>query len=114
MSRANKAKNTEIEASLMTPMIQKMMGTEGLPLSEGILEMSSLLRGGNPTFQRELAHFREQALADRGACIMHEAQVPVSMVGLADLLQKKFGSFNKDDDHEMQLQRANLMRNYLV
>jgi hypothetical protein len=114
MSRANKAKNTEIEASLMTPMIQKMMGTEGLPLSEGILEMSSLLRGGNPTFQRELAHFREQALADRGACIMQEAQVPVSMVGLADFLQKKFGSFNKDDDHEIQVQRAELMRNYLA
>jgi hypothetical protein len=114
MSRANKAKNTEIEASLMTPMVQKMMGIEGLPLSEGVLEISSLLRGGNPTFQREIAQFREQALADRGACIMHEAQVPVSMVGLADFLEKKFGAFNKDDDHEVQINRAEKMRNYLA
>jgi hypothetical protein len=114
LTRAAQAKNTQVEASLMTPMVQQMMGIEGLPLSDSVLEMSSLLRGGNPTFRRELEHFKELALANRGACILYESEVPVSMVGLADLLQKKFGAFNKDDDHEVQLLRAEKMRNYLA
>jgi hypothetical protein len=78
-ARLRAAAGTEFEAALMTPMIQQLCGIIGLPLSEGILNVASPLRGGNPTMQRDFYNLKQVALAERGTCILHphEASAPI-------------------------------------
>jgi hypothetical protein len=59
MARAHQAHGTEVEATLLDPMIQKMMGVDGLPISNEVLNRASLLRGGNPGIQRQFELFKE-------------------------------------------------------
>ncbi len=105
---------TEVEASLMTPMMQQLAGVAGLPLSDGLLDAASPLRAGNPMHMRQFDQMKETALAKRGACILNEAPAPQAMVDLADLLQKKFGAFNADDPLPVQQERAERMRRFLA
>lgn len=113
-ARAAQARGTEFEAELLTPMVQQMMGIDGMPASEGVLNLASPLRGANPSLRRDLYNLKQNALAKRGACIMHEAPAPVAMTGLSDILQAKFGAFNPDDDPQTQQARAERMRRYIA
>jgi hypothetical protein len=113
MARAMNARGTEVEAELFDPMVQQLMGTTGLPLSDAVLDRASLLRGGNPAFMRQIRHLKEQVLGERGACIMHQAPAPHGFGSLSDMLQKKFGNFNPSDDESTQLDRSERMRRYL-
>jgi len=115
-ARRRAAVNTEFEAALMTPMIQQLTGIAGLPLSESVLNASSPLRGGNPTMQRDLYNLKQAALAERGACILHphEASAPISITGLAPVLEEKFGSFNPSDPPVVQQERAERMRRFVA
>lgn len=112
--RAQAARGSVVEAQLMTPMVQEMMGVKGMGMSDSVLNNASLLRGANPSFTRDLYNLRENALAKRGACIMQEAPAPMSITGLADVLQEKFGRFNPDDDPATQEARAERMRKYMA
>jgi hypothetical protein len=114
MARAMNAHGTEVEAELFDPMVQQMMGVDGLPMSEGVLDRASLLRGGNPAFLRQMKQLKESALAERGACILHEAPAPHGFGNLSDMLQRKFGNFNPSDSPEVQQARAEKMRRYLA
>ena len=105
---------TPIEAELMTPMVQQMMGIGGLPLTDEVMDRASPLRGGHPELARDLERRVEAALADRGTCIRHEAPAPLAMVGLAKALQQKFGRFNPEDDPGVQQARAERMRRYVA
>jgi hypothetical protein len=115
-ARLRSAAGTEFEAALMTPMIQQLCGIIGLPLSEGILNVASPLRGGNPTMQRDFFNLKQVALAERGTCILHphEASAPISITGLAPVLEEKFGAFNPSDNPVVQQERAERMRRYLA
>ena len=114
MARREAAKGTAFEAALMTPMVQQFAGVLGMPLNQALMEMVSPLRGGNPTVQRELRHMRENALAERGACVMEMADAPLSIAGLADVLQAKFGKFDPNQDKPTQNLRAERMRKYVA
>ena len=114
MNRAQHAHGTEVEATLFDPMVQQLMGVDGLPPSEEVLNRASLLRGGNPSIQRNFQLLKENALAERGACIMHEAPAPHGFGSLADALQRKFGEFNPEDPEDKQAERAEKMRRYLA
>jgi len=105
---------TDVEAELMTPMVQQMMGVSELPLNDAVMNMASPLRGGNPELTLDFERRVENALADRGACIRNEAPAPLGMVGLAKVLQQKFGQFNADDDPAVQHARAEKMRRYVA
>ncbi|MGC6418805.1 MAG: zinc-dependent metalloprotease [Bradymonadia bacterium] len=113
-ARAASLHGTSVEAELMTPMMQEMTGVEGLPMSDAILDMSSPLRGANPTFARRLQHLKEKALGERGACIRHEAPAPLAMAGLADVLESKFGAFDPSQSEGEQQERAERMRKYIA
>ncbi len=115
-ARRRAAAGTEFEAALMTPMIQQLTGIAGLPLSDSILDAASPLRGGNPSMQRDLYNLKQAALAERGACILHspEAAAPISITGLAPVLQEKFGAFNPEDPPSVQQERAERMRRYVA
>jgi hypothetical protein len=114
MARAQNAYGSEVEAELFDPMVQEMMGVSGLPISPEVLNRASLLRGGNPMIQRNFELFKEAALAERGSCILHEAPAPHGFSSLAEMLERKFGAFNPDDDESDQLDRAEKMRSYLA
>ncbi|MBI5486835.1 MAG: hypothetical protein HY905_05855 [Deltaproteobacteria bacterium] len=115
-ARRRQARGTEFEAELMTPMVQQLHGVNGLPLNDTLLDVSSPLRGGNPEFRQQIERLKEEALARRGACILHpdEAEEPFSLTGLAAVLEAKFGAFNPADDPVVQQERAERMREYVA
>jgi hypothetical protein len=113
-ARREAAAGSEVEAALMTPMVQELHGVNGMPIDEGLMELVSPLRGGNPGVQRDLSRLKQHALAERGGCILHEAQAPLAIAGLSDVLQEKFGAFNPEDDEGTKLERAERMRRYLA
>ncbi|MDI7268829.1 MAG: hypothetical protein QME96_12630, partial [Myxococcota bacterium] len=109
------AAGTAFEAALMTPMVQELHGIEGMPLGDSVLDLASPLRGGNPGVRRQIDQLKEEALARRGACILHpeEAHAPFSLIGLAGVLEEKFGAFNPRDPVAVQRARAARMQRYL-
>ncbi len=113
-ARRQTAMGTELEAQLMTPMMQQYGGVSGMPLSESVLDIASPLRGANPSVERDFKNMKEAALGARGACILHEAPAPLAMVDLSNLLQRKFGAFNREDSKQAQYDRAEKMRVYLA
>jgi len=114
LARRQSAAGTAFETALMTPMMQSLVGILGMPMSAGLLDMTSPLRGANPAIQRNLAQLKEDALAERGACEMNMADAPLGIAGLGDLLQAKFGAFNASDSPSVQQARAERMRKYLA
>lgn len=113
-ARRQAAAGTELEAALMTPMMQEYGGVSGMPLSESVLDIASPLRGANPSVERDYRNMKEVALGERGACIMHEAPAPLAISDLAKLLQKKFGNFDPTQDKATQHARAEKMRRYVA
>jgi hypothetical protein len=113
-ARRQMAMGTLFEASLITPAVQVLAGMVGMPLGQTVLDMASPLRGGNPTVQRELRRMKETALAERGMCIMQMAEAPLSIAGLSDVLQEKFGKFDATQSPEVQQARAEKMRDYVA
>ncbi len=114
-ARQRSAAGTAFEAELMTPMVEQLMGVTGMPLTEGVMNHASMLRRGNPSFQRDYRRMHQNALAERGICVMHgeKAAAPLSLGGLADKLEAKFGAFNANDSEAVQNERAEKMRQYL-
>ncbi len=112
-ARRQKLKGSTVEAELMTPAMQQYAGVEGMAMTDGVMDFASPIRALNPSIQRQLRHMKENALADRGACIL-EAPAPNGMTALADLLEAKFGAFNPSDDEATQAARAERMRKYMA
>jgi hypothetical protein len=112
-ARRKMAVGTPFEAELTTKAMQQYAGVDKLPIEQA-MDFASPMRAANPSLQREIRQMREAALADHGACIMHEAPAPVSMTGLADLLEKKFGSFTGLESKDDKLALAEKMRRYVA
>lgn len=96
-ARRKLAMGTPFEAELTTKAMQQYAGVDKLPIEQA-MTFASPMRAANPSMQREIRQMREAALAEHGSCIMHEAPAPVSMTGLTDLLEKKFGAFADPND----------------
>jgi len=114
LARLAAAKGTAFEAKLLTPAVQQWGGILGLPLGQGLFDLVSPLRGAHPALQRELRQLRENALADRGSCVLQMADAPVSVAALSDVLQAKFGSFNPSESKDKQAARAERMQKFLA
>jgi len=114
-ARQRAAMGTAFEAELMTPMVEEVMGVSGMPLTDGVMNHASMLRRGNPSFRRDFNRMYQNALAERGICVMHAemAAAPLSLGGLADKLEAKFGHFNPSDSEAVQVERAEKMRRYI-
>ncbi|MFH1529974.1 MAG: hypothetical protein ABIK09_04460 [Pseudomonadota bacterium] len=113
-ARRKAAEGSPVEAQLMNKMIQQLHGVEGMAMSDGLLDLVSPLRGGNPSFQRQINQMKENALGEKGRCVLYEAEAPMDLVGLTDVLEAKFGKFNPKDSTEDQWVRAERMRRYLA
>lgn len=113
-ARRKRAVGSDFEAKLnTTAMQQQYAGIERLPLGAA-MDLASPLRAGNASVQRDIRMMKEAALAERGACIMHEAPAPLSMAGLADVLEQKFEPFNAADPLDVQMARAERMRKFIA
>ena len=109
---------TDIEAELFTKAMQQFAGVDGLPMSQDVLNMGSPVRGANRTFERQFERFKQNALAQRGACILSAedamAPAPLAIADLANVLEQKFGAFNPADSKDVQTARAKKMQKYLA
>lgn len=116
-ARRRSAIGTEFEAELTTKAIRQLTGTTGLPLTEEVMRFASPLRGANPNVRRDLANLKEIALAERGACVLHEAPAALATADLADILEEKFasqyGRFG-EGDATAKARRAAAMQRYLA
>ena len=113
-ARRKRALGTPLEAELNTRMMQELAGVQKLAAGAATVPFSSPLQGNNPVVRRSLQAVREMALADKGACIRHEAPSPTSLSGLGELLQEKFGRFDPTQDKGIQQARAERMRRYVA
>lgn len=113
-ARRRQAVGTEFEAKLVTAPMLQLTGTDNLPLTEETMNIASPLRGANPSVQRDMRQLKELALADRGMCIMHEAPAPLAIADLGNVLEQKFAPFNPSDPKDVQVARAERMRQYLA
>lgn len=117
IARMEQARGTETEAALINGPMQTLAGVDGLPSSMA-QQFASPLRGHiNPTLQREMRQLKELGLAERGACLLDANDFvtsPTSTLRFSQILQNKFGEFNRDDSTSAQLDRAENMRDYLA
>ena len=113
-ARRKHAQGTEFEADLVTQALKEQRGVANLPMSDGMMDMVSPLRGGNPAIQRDLKLLKQHALSERGACILEMADAPLDVTGLAGIMEEKFGAFNPNDSLEIQYARAAKMRDYFA
>ena len=113
-ARRKAAKGSPVEATLLNKMVQELHGASGLPLEGPVLERVSPFRAGSPTVARDLRRLKRVARAHRGGCLLEEAQAPMDMVGLADILEEKFGAFDAADSPAVQAARAERMRRFLA
>ncbi len=113
-ARRAAAMGTELEAELMTPMMQQLAGVAGMPLNEDMLDLASPLRGGNPSIQRDFRNMKEVALGKRGACMLHEVPAPLTITDFSKLLQDKFGAFDPNQSKAEQQVRAAKMQNFIA
>jgi hypothetical protein len=107
------ARGTPIESALMNAPMMQLTGLGGnVPAGGDLLKVVSPLAFNNPMMRTRLAEMRENALADRGACIVEEAPEPSSLSGLADIMAKKFppGASETPADTNARTQR---MLNYV-
>ena len=124
-SRRKTLLDTEIEAELADPMMQQLGGvTAELGLNAATMEYASPLRLLSPDVNKQLNNQFEMALAQRGMCVIREAPAPMSLTGLANVLERKFegqyGKFGSESqdakvtDSRWALQRSEAMRQYIA
>ncbi|MBS2016851.1 MAG: hypothetical protein JST00_28455 [Deltaproteobacteria bacterium] len=117
-ARMDSLKGTPVEASLITPAMQQLAqaGAGQVQLDPNTMKQAvSIVQGMNPTLRRHFERNRELALAARGACIVpFEATAPIGYIALGDILQDKFGKFNPQDPPNVQLERAEKMKDWMA
>ncbi|HVJ91334.1 MAG TPA: hypothetical protein VM580_16130, partial [Labilithrix sp.] len=124
-ARMKQLRGTPAEAAVQTTAMQQLgrsafgqinaPGLQATTAADAMRRASSVLEGLNPQLRMALSNAYENALAERGACIMRqEALAPLGYAALADVVQAKFGKFNPGDDKAKQLERAERMKNWLA
>jgi hypothetical protein len=114
-ARKDRLLGTSVEAALTTPAMQSVFDKDtraalGQMPTAG---MASPLRGLDPKAIREMRRAWQSALADRGVCFMNEMPSPMGYIGLGNILQDKFGKFDKTQPKQAQYDRAEKMRSYV-
>lgn len=113
-ARRQLAIGSSVEAELTTRAMQQFSGLDKISGVGSALELTSPLRGNNPTIIRDIEMRKEMAFAEHGACVRQQAPSPTSLSGLTDLLQLKFGAFDVNSGKDVQADRAERMRRYLA
>ncbi|WP_437808198.1 hypothetical protein [Sorangium sp. So ce1078] len=92
-ARMRAARGSLAEAELMNPaMLQRSGVPAGMPVEGPLADAASPFAMNNPKVQSQLRRMHDNALAERGACILHEAPEASAMTGLAEALREKFAA----------------------
>ncbi len=84
-------RGTAVETNLInSPMLQLVGVPASAPFDANVMKLASPLGMNNPHLRARFKEMRENALAARGACILHEAPEPSGVAGLAEILRAKF------------------------
>ncbi len=128
-ARRRGAVGTPVEAELTTPAMQQLAGTDKLPAGDTAFQYASPLRGNNLRLQSDFRRAKENALAERGGCIMEASfPSPLSLSALDKLVETKFkdvinprtgkayGVFNDPmaNSKQDQVDRAEAIRRFLA
>ncbi|XXT16216.1 hypothetical protein WME94_38890 [Sorangium sp. So ce429] len=98
-ARMRAARGSVAEAELMNPaMLQRSGVPAGMPVEGAIADAASPFAMNNPKVQSQLRRMHDNALAERGACILHEAPEASAMTGLAEALREKFPVGDNETD----------------
>jgi len=90
-ARMKAARGSLAESELMNPAMLKRAGVPaGLPIEGPLADAASPFAMNNPKMHSQLRRMHDNALAERGACILHEAPEASAMTGLAEALREKF------------------------
>ncbi|WP_437903229.1 zinc-dependent metalloprotease [Sorangium sp. So ce327] len=100
-ARMKAARGSLAESELMNPAMLKRAGIPaGLPIEGPLADAASPFAMNNPKLHSQLRHMHDNALAERGACILHEAPEATAMTGLAEALREKFPVGNEETADE--------------
>lgn len=113
-ARRKRALDSPTEAALTTRTMQQLAGSAASLDTGSLLALSSPLRGANPSLLRDIHNARELALADRGACVMHESPAPLGIADLANVFEAKFGAFDKSASKTEQANHAARIFKYVA
>ncbi|KYF97193.1 hypothetical protein BE20_39495 [Sorangium cellulosum] len=100
-ARMKAARGSLAEAELMNPaMLQRAGIPAGVPVEGPFADAASPFAMNNPQVQSQLRRMHDSALAERGACILHEAPEASAMTGLAEALREKFPPVDNETSAE--------------
>jgi hypothetical protein len=112
-ARMAKARGTHVETELLNKPMLDLAGIKGsVPLDGAVGDLVSPLAANNPMVRSRMRQAHENALAARGACILHEAPESSALTGIADAMIRKFPKVDGESE-EAKNARYKAMQNYL-
>jgi len=110
-ARMKLARGTSVEATLMNPAMLQAAGIPGNMALEGpIAQAASPFAMNNPKLRSQFKKMQQNALASRGACILHEAPEASTITGLADGLLRKFPAAEGEDAKARQVRNERMFK----
>lgn len=89
-ARMRQARGTPTEATLINKPMLELAGIKDTLAAGTALDAASPFALNNPKVTSQLHRMRENAMANRGACILNEAPELSSLTGIAKAMQRKF------------------------
>ncbi len=112
-ARMQSIRGTSTESKLINQPMLQLAGLNSSQLSEEYaLDQASPVALNNPKVWSDMRHMRENAMANRGGCLLTEAPEPSSLTGIAKALSRKF-PVGTNETPEQQNGRWDAMLNYI-
>jgi hypothetical protein len=112
-ARMELARGTHVETELMNQPMLELAGVDGnVPISGAVADHVSPLALNNPKIASDFRKLHDNALAARGACILHEAPEASALTGIAEALRRKF-PIDPAESAQAKLDRYERMQSYL-
>lgn len=108
-----RARGTEVESELINQPMMQLAGVKGnLPIQGVVADMVSPLGLNREQIRAQFRRMKENALAERGACIINEAPEASSIVAMADAMATKFPIVEGETDQQAH-ERHQRMHRYI-
>lgn len=110
-ARMKAARGSALEADLMNPAMMQISGLPGdLQVDGALADAVSPFALNNPKFRAQLRRMHDNAMAARGACILHEAPEASAVTGIAEALAEKFPPGSDETDVQKHERYAHMFK----